>query len=83
MRLSHPASVMEMAFDDDRLVGYAGLVPVMRLAEDLYPPGRVVGRGDEVVARVAGASGEVLVLATAVRRKRTSRIGGACLRYSD
>jgi hypothetical protein len=26
---------MEIAFDDDRLVGHAGLVPVMRLAEDV------------------------------------------------
>ena len=35
MRLSHQASTMDIAFDDDRLVGCAGLVPVMRLAEDV------------------------------------------------
>lgn len=35
MRLAHAAQVMEIVFDDDRVVAQAGLVPVMRLAEDV------------------------------------------------
>ena len=57
MKLSHTAAATSVAFDDGNLIGYAGLVPMVRLAESCGLPG--LGRAHldlGVVPNSAGAN---------------------------
>jgi hypothetical protein len=45
MRLLHSAARTNAAFDAENVVSLAGLVPVMRLAQEAIPPTRVLAAG--------------------------------------
>ena len=66
MRLRHGAPVARVSFDDPNLVSCAGLVPVMRLAQD-------VGLHDAVADRAERCSGMVVPYRNGRSRARRER----------
>jgi hypothetical protein len=62
VRLLHSAAVVRAAFDDPNLVSYAGLEPVMRLAEACDLPGIVRERLHVPTDKGANASGKVATI---------------------
>lgn len=62
MRLSHGRRGVDAVFDDPNLVSCAGLVPVMRLAENADLAGRVGGRVDLGVSTGANPGGKVATI---------------------
>jgi hypothetical protein len=62
MRLSHGRRVVDAAFDDPNLASYAGLVPIMRLAETADLAGLVDQRVDLGVSTGAHPGSKVATI---------------------
>ena len=58
MRLLHSAARTNAAFDAENVVSLAGLVPVMRLAQEAIPPTRVLA---EILAGMPDVIGRLIV----------------------
>src|SRR5258708_29911966 len=91
MRLSHAPSKVNASFDDEHLIGCAGLVPVMRLAERCDLGGLVAehvrpadprgvnaaAKVSSTVAGVVGGAGGLRGLDLLARDRLATACGGA------